>query len=58
MLCVLKHHIYGLIFQYNFLEGDDVLMAYLPVELYYVGFKADCETNEIYPLQFHGLHSG
>jgi hypothetical protein len=58
MLRVLKHHIDGLIFQYNFLEGNNVLMAYLPVKLYYVGFKADNETNAIYPPQFHELRSG
>ncbi len=58
MLRVLKHHIDGLIFQYNFLKGDNVLMGYLPVELYYVVFKADSETNEIYPPQFHELRSG
>jgi hypothetical protein len=58
MLRVLKHHIDGLVFQYNLLEGDNVLMAYLPVELYYVGFKADSETNAIYPPQFHELRSG
>ena len=39
MLRVLKHHIYGFIFQYNFLEGDDVLMAYFPVELHHVDSK-------------------
>ena len=55
---VLKHHIDGLIFQYNFLDSDNVLMAYLPVDLYYVGFKADSETNAIYLPQPHEVRSG
>jgi hypothetical protein len=45
MLRVLKHHIDGLILQYNLLEGDNVLVAYLLVELYYVVFKAESETK-------------
>jgi hypothetical protein len=57
MFRVLKHHIDGLIFQYNFLESDNVLMAYLPIELHYA-VKADSETNAIYPQQFHELRSG
>ena len=58
MLRVLKHHIDRLILQYNFLEGDNVLVAYLPVELYYIGFKADSETNAVCSPQFHELRSG
>jgi hypothetical protein len=58
MLRVLKHHIDGFILQYNFLEGDNVLVAYLPVELYYIGFKVDSETNAACSPQFHELRSG
>jgi len=36
MLRILEHHVDGFIFQYNFLESDDVLMAYLSVKLYHV----------------------
>ena len=39
MFRVLKYHIDRLIFQYNFLEGNDVLMAYLPVQLYYIVWR-------------------
>src|SRR6266852_9003268 len=46
MLRVLKHHIDGLIFQYNFLEGNNVLMAYLPVELHYVDLKPTARQTQ------------
>jgi hypothetical protein len=45
MLRVLKHHIDGLIFQYNFLEGDNVLMTYLPIELYYVVWRTQRQRD-------------
>lgn len=43
MFRILKHHIDGLIFQYNFLEGDNVLVAYFSIELYYV---INADNNE------------
>ncbi len=58
MFRILKPHIDGLILQYNLLEGDNVLVAYLLVELYYVVFKAESETNAIHSPQFHELRFG
>jgi hypothetical protein len=56
MLRVLEYHVDRLVLQYDFFEGDNVFMGYLPVKLFRIG--RDSETNAIYPLQFHGLRSG